>query len=149
MIKEIESIVCAEEKIKPEFLHIKTRKGNIKETRQKVMYLTKELTKMTFTAIGAYYELDHNTARHAHKTINDLMDSDKILRDNIQKHNRRITGALKLDKVVDENACKLQVLEIDYFILEQKMTELKNTINEIKRQYASLGFTVVNEISKA
>lgn len=78
-IKSIERIICREESINAKDLQIRTRATKIKETRQIVMYFAIQRGASLSTA-GRYYGLDHATALHAKKVVNNLCFSDKNFR---------------------------------------------------------------------
>ena len=48
--------------------------------RMVAMYLTRELTDMSLTAIGEFYGRDHTTVHHAYKTISEDSAKDTELR---------------------------------------------------------------------
>lgn len=64
-------------------LRRKDRSTNIKFPRQVVMYLLKKNTSMKLKNIGAIFDFDHSTVIHAVKKIQDLMDTDEIVRKQI------------------------------------------------------------------
>jgi chromosomal replication initiator protein len=70
-------------------LQSKTRKREIVQARQVAMYFSKSLTKSSLATIGAQIGgKDHATVLHACKTVNNLMDTDKHFKsqmDDIEK----------------------------------------------------------------
>ena len=66
-----------------------TRKREVREKRQVIQHLCKELTKMSLSGIGAHFSdygpaKDHTTVLHAHKKIEDLIFTDKKLRADVE-----------------------------------------------------------------
>lgn len=146
-IEKIEAIVCGSKGIHPKELKKKTRVGNIKETRQVIMYLTHEAyPNMTWASIGSYFKLDRATAMHAHKTISNLTDTDKHLAEEVLGYKNKI-NAIKLEKIIDNNISNINILEAEYLIIKNKVLELETTIKALKREYQSLGFNIITEIN--
>lgn len=67
-------------RITPEELKSKTRKRYILEARQIIMHCLRHNTEMSFEMIGNEYNRDHATAIHACKSINNLLETDKVFR---------------------------------------------------------------------
>lgn len=93
-IYKLEAIVCEEmsvyfnKEISPESLKIKTRKREICGSRQIVMKYM--LESETCKDVGLFYKLDHATALHAEKTVEELTFSDIKYRNAILKIESRI-----------------------------------------------------------
>ncbi len=64
-------------------LKSKTRQKSIAEPRQIVMFLCKELTDLSFPAIGKLLKRDHTTILHGYKKINQRVDKDPLFRSQI------------------------------------------------------------------
>lgn len=94
MIKLIENIVCQGEKVTPADLQVRTRKTKIKETRQIVMYFATE-KKVSRSAAGRYYGLDHATVCHARKLVENLCFSDKDFALKICQYKLNIDESIK------------------------------------------------------
>jgi len=63
-----------------------TRKREIVQARQVAMYFAKHLTKTSLKGIGAYLgKKDHATVLHACRTVNDLMDTDRRFKMQIEE----------------------------------------------------------------
>ena len=63
--------------IDQELLYGKSRKREISDARQLVMYLTKKSTQMSSTNIGAMLSRDHATVLHACKQIEQRLSIEK------------------------------------------------------------------------
>jgi len=82
----ISKTVCEYYEVDMDILQSKTRKREIVQARQIAMYFSKGLTNYSLSTIGAKIgKKDHATVLHACKTINNLMDTDKELRNQIKE----------------------------------------------------------------
>jgi chromosomal replication initiator protein len=69
----------------------KTRKREIVQARQISMYFAKQLTKASLKNIGMYFGgRDHSTVIHACQTVNDLIDTDKKFKSDVEELSKRI-----------------------------------------------------------
>lgn len=88
-IDYIQKIVCDYFNIPIDLVLSKTRKREIVQARQVAMFFSKSLTKSSLTTIGSRIGgKDHATVLHACKTVNNLIDTDKHFRlqiDEIEK----------------------------------------------------------------
>jgi len=88
-IDYIQKIVCNYYNIGLEQLQSRTRKREIVQARQVAMYFSKSLTKSSLATIGSQIGgKDHATVLHACKTVNNLIETDKRFRlqiDEIEK----------------------------------------------------------------
>jgi chromosomal replication initiator protein len=88
-IDYIQKIVCTYFNIPLDQIQSKTRKREIVQARQVAMYFSKNMTKASLATIGSQIGgKDHATVLHACKTVNNLMDTDKRFRlqvDEIEK----------------------------------------------------------------
>jgi len=66
--------------VKAEDVMARKRNAEIVQPRMVAMYLTRELTDMSLTAIGEFYGRDHTTVHHAYKTISEDSAKDTELR---------------------------------------------------------------------
>jgi chromosomal replication initiator protein len=68
-----------------DFSKLKTKRRERKYViaRQVIMYLLRIHTKMTFAKIGSIFRQDHSTAMHAKSQIEDLLFSDKELKEKL------------------------------------------------------------------
>lgn len=72
-------------------LKSKTRKREIVQARQISMYYAKNMTKASLKSIGTYFGgRDHSTVIHACQTVNDLMDTDKKFKNDVEEIGKRI-----------------------------------------------------------
>jgi chromosomal replication initiator protein len=90
-IEYIQKIVSNYFNIPMETMHSKTRKREIVQARQIAMYFSKSMTKSSLTTIG--FQIggkDHATVLHACKTINNLIDTDKKFRTQIEEIEKKL-----------------------------------------------------------
>ena len=80
-IEFIKKTVCDYFNIAPDQLKSKTRKREIVQSRQVAMYFAKIYTKNSLASIGSQIGgKDHATVLHACKTVNNLMETDKLFK---------------------------------------------------------------------
>ncbi len=88
-IDYIQKVVCTYYNIGLEMLQSKTRKREIVQARQVAMFFSKSMTKSSLATIGSQIGgKDHATVLHACKTVNNLIETDKRFRlqvDEIEK----------------------------------------------------------------
>ncbi len=88
-IDYIEQVVCDYFKLSSDAIKSKTRKREIVQARQIVMYFARTFTKMSLSNIGLEIGgKDHATVLHACKTVNNLIDTEKTFKgyiDDIKK----------------------------------------------------------------
>ena len=90
-IDYIQKIVCDYYKIPIDQIQGKTRKREIVQARQVSMYFSKNLTKASLASIGARIGgKDHATVLHACKTVNNLIDTDKHFRTQINDIEKKL-----------------------------------------------------------
>ena len=75
--------VCAYYKIEPDQLFTKSRKREISDARQMVMYMAKKHGKMLLTTIGTRLSRTHATVLYACKNIEERLPIEKQLQDDI------------------------------------------------------------------
>jgi hypothetical protein len=138
MINQIENIVCLGEGIDPASIHCRSRKGGLKETRQIIMYFAKRLyPAKTWAEIADYFALDHASAMHASKTIQNLIDTNREFREKMNKHNQRLK-VVRIDRIVSEAVINIKPLEFEILRLEDKISELKDQIKLIKFEISEI-----------
>jgi chromosomal replication initiator protein len=90
-IDYIQKLVCDFYNIPVEAVKSKTRKREIVQARQIAMYFTKDLTKSSLKNIGIFFGgRDHSTVIHACQTVNDLIETDKKFRHDVEEIEKRI-----------------------------------------------------------
>ena len=90
-IEYIQKVVCDYFNISLDTLTSKTRKREIVQARQLVMYFAKEYTKSSLALIGTYCgNKDHATVLHAVRTINNLLETDKQFRGYVKDLDKKI-----------------------------------------------------------
>ena len=90
-IDYIQKIVCEYFGLPSDVLQTKTRKREIVQARQIAMFFSKSLTKSSLSTIGSIIGgKDHATVLHACKTVNNLMDTDKRFKSQIDDIERRL-----------------------------------------------------------
>ncbi|GAB4209997.1 MAG: chromosomal replication initiator protein DnaA [Bacteroidia bacterium] len=87
----IQKIVCEYFNLKPEELKAKTRRREIVQPRQIIMYFAKKYTKASLQTIGAMCGgKDHSTVLHACRNIEDLRETDKQIRTYIEEIDKKL-----------------------------------------------------------
>lgn len=90
-IDYIQKVVCNYYDIGIDALQSKTRKREIVQARQVAMYFSKNLTKSSLATIGAQIGgKDHATVLHACKTVNNLIDTDKQFKNQIEDIEKKL-----------------------------------------------------------
>ncbi|MGC9344656.1 MAG: helix-turn-helix domain-containing protein, partial [Bacteroidales bacterium] len=90
-IDYIQKVVCNYFNIGVEQLQSKTRKREIVQARQVAMYFSKSLTKSSLATIGTQIGgKDHATVLHACKTVNNLIETDKRFRIQIDEIEKKL-----------------------------------------------------------
>lgn len=90
-IEYIQKVICEYFNLSLETLNSKTRKREIVQARQLVMYFAKEYTKSSLALIGMHCgNKDHATVLHAVRTINNLVETDKQFRGYFKDLDKRI-----------------------------------------------------------
>lgn len=90
-IDYIQKVVCNYFNISPEQLHNSTRKRETVQARQIAMYFSKSLTKCSLATIGSQIGgKDHATVLHACKTVNNLIDTDKTFKHQVEEIERKL-----------------------------------------------------------
>ncbi|MEE4312016.1 MAG: chromosomal replication initiator protein DnaA [candidate division KSB1 bacterium] len=90
-IEEMQRIVAAHFGIPEDMLRAKTRKKEIVYARQVCMFLSKYYTKHSLKTIGLHFGgRDHSTVIHANHTIEELVKSDKQVKEDINALKRKI-----------------------------------------------------------
>ncbi len=90
-IDYIQKIVCNYFNVPVDLVHSKTRKREIVQARQVAMFFSKTLTKSSLTTIGAEIGgKDHATVLHACKTVNNLLDTDKKFKGQIDEIEKKL-----------------------------------------------------------
>ncbi|MGM9804732.1 MAG: chromosomal replication initiator protein DnaA [Muribaculaceae bacterium] len=77
--------VCTYFEISADSIYGKTRKREISDARQLVMYLAKELTQLSSTNIGMRLSRDHATVLHSCRTVKERLTVDKKLQEDVEK----------------------------------------------------------------
>lgn len=90
-IEFIQKVVCEFYNLPVDTVKSKTRKREIVQARQIAMYFAKDFTKASLKNIGSHFgNRDHSTVIHACQTVNDLMDTDKKFRHDVDELQKRI-----------------------------------------------------------
>lgn len=85
-IEIIISIIEDFHELKDGEIHIKTRKRKFVQSRQEAMYFAKKFTKLSLREIGKLIgDKDHATVLHACRTINNLIETNKNFKEEIEK----------------------------------------------------------------
>ena len=90
-IDYIQKVVCSFFNIGMEQMQSKTRKREIVQARQVAMYFAKSFTKSSLATIGSQIGgKDHATVLHACKTVNNLIETDKRFRIQIDELDKKL-----------------------------------------------------------
>ena len=90
-IDYIQKVVCNYFEIPTDSIQSKTRKREIVQARQVAMYFSKNLTKSSLATIGAQIGgKDHATVLHACKTVNNLLETDKLFKGQIEEIEKKL-----------------------------------------------------------
>lgn len=92
-INYIQEIVSKFFNISIEQMKDKARKKEIVIARQVAMYFSKDFTNNSLKSIGFHFGgRDHSTVIHAVQSVNDMIDTDSVFRNNIKEINKRISS---------------------------------------------------------
>lgn len=87
----IQKTVCNYLNVSVDAINSSTRKREIVQARQISMFFSKNLTKLSLASIGAQIgNKDHATVLHACKTVNNLIETDKVFKHQISEIERRL-----------------------------------------------------------
>jgi chromosomal replication initiator protein len=90
-IEFIQKMACDYFDLNIDTLNSKTRKREVVQARQIVMYFAKNMTKASLATIGMHCGgKDHATVLHACRTVNNLMETDKHFRAYIEDIKKKI-----------------------------------------------------------
>ncbi|MBN2347204.1 MAG: chromosomal replication initiator protein DnaA [Bacteroidales bacterium] len=90
-IDYIQKVVCDYFDIGVDMLQSKTRKREIVQARQVAMFFSKSLTKSSLATIGSQIGgKDHATVLHACKTVNNLLDTDRHFKNQIEDIEKKL-----------------------------------------------------------
>jgi len=90
-INAIQKMVCEYYSIEYDKLQAKTRKREIVQARQISMYLAKMYTKSSLKTIGDHFGgRDHTTVIHSVTTVNNLMDTDSLIREQVKELQQKV-----------------------------------------------------------
>ncbi|HLO57197.1 MAG TPA: chromosomal replication initiator protein DnaA [Bacteroidales bacterium] len=90
-IDYIQKVVCNYFDVPVDSLQSKTRKREIVQARQVAMYFSKNLTKSSLATIGSQIGgKDHATVLHACKTVNNLVETDKQFKGQIEEIEKKL-----------------------------------------------------------
>lgn len=90
-IDYIQKVVCTYFNIPLDHIQSKTRKREIVQARQVAMFFSKSMTKASLATIGSQIgSKDHATVLHACKTVNNLIETDKRFRIQIDEIEKKL-----------------------------------------------------------
>ena len=91
-LEHVIEVISKELNVKPSELKSKTRAKNVVEARQICIYLTKQLTQNSMPKIAAFFNLkDHSAISKNIKKINELIQTDEMLKIKIEELKNKIT----------------------------------------------------------
>lgn len=80
----IEQVVCTYLEVHPKTLGGVKRTRDIVFARQVIMFLIRRYSTLSLMNIGKRYNKDHTTVIHSLRTINNLMDTDPVVRSKVR-----------------------------------------------------------------
>jgi chromosomal replication initiator protein len=92
----IQDIVCGYFKVLPDEIKDRTRKREVLQIRQILIYFLKQYTRLSLNKIGAFVSLsdvrpfDHATCLHAIRTINNIISTEKEFKKQIEEIDKQI-----------------------------------------------------------
>lgn len=87
----IQKVVCNYYNLSPEQMQNNTRKRETVQARQVAMYFCKNFTKSSLASIGSQIGgKDHATVLHAYKTVNNLLETDKNFKRQIEEIEKKL-----------------------------------------------------------
>jgi chromosomal replication initiator protein len=90
-IDYIQKVVCDYFGISIEQMKSKTRRREVVQTRQIIMYFAKLYTNSSLASIGQVCgDKDHATVLHACKTVKNLLETDKSFRAHVEELEKKI-----------------------------------------------------------
>ncbi len=90
-IDYIQKIVCDYFSLPVDSLQSNTRKREVVQARQIAMFFSKSLTKSSLASIGSQIgQKDHATVLHACKTVNNLIDTDRQFKIDVEEIEKRL-----------------------------------------------------------
>ncbi len=90
-IDYIQKVVCDYFQLPTEAIQAKTRKREIVQARQIAMYFSKQMTKLSLSAIGVQIGgKDHATVLHAFRTVANLIETDKKFKADVRDIERNL-----------------------------------------------------------
>jgi len=118
----IQQIVCYGETLLPNQVKEKTRKREVVFCRQLIMYFMKQYTKDSLASIGGHFGKDHATVLHACKTINNLIDTDKIVKDKVNTYSKKIKHREEFENnIISDDIARIKEQLIQYLIEEKEI----------------------------
>jgi chromosomal replication initiator protein len=88
---EIIKQVCSYYNTSYEEINVKSRRRELAEVRQVCMYFGLLLKKMSLSQAGAAFGRDHATALYSRRTIENLIETDKRIREDIKYLKRKLS----------------------------------------------------------
>jgi hypothetical protein len=122
-IQEIEYIICKDKGIRPGALHTDSRKQELRETRQLIMYFALTNHCGTQYEVGGYFGRDHATALHSKRVIENNIASSRDYAKEILRYKRKFDIAFGHVKIED--------IDKDIVILSNRLAYLKNLRNDL------------------
>ena len=130
----IEHTICEGERFDPIVLKYKTRRREIVFTRQLIMYFGKEFKVGSWHFIGGKFGKDHATAMHAHKTIINLCDTDRKIREKVAKYKLSLNRVEELKTNVDIFEEMAEPIRISMVELQAKYIYIQSLVSNIRTE---------------
>lgn len=135
ILKKIEAIVCAGEEVRVEWMHRSPRGRNyLTIPKMIIMALARDVYKMPFACIGAFYNRNHADAMNAQVKVKNWCDTDKEFKAKYKDYVIKVSGDMP-------GLNSLDVL----CILQQ---QVKEGLEELKRDQTLIDSIINRTIKK-
>jgi hypothetical protein len=99
--EDLTRVVCEHYSVTPDDIQGKSRTQKLVKPRQRWAYLAYEVLKLSYPQIGRYLGgRDHTTTLHAHRKITELVNSDVVVRAEIDALKARLSRLFSLRAAV-------------------------------------------------
>lgn len=124
-VQNIINVVCKYTGVDRSKIFLKTRKGEIVQTRQIICYFLREKQCLKFQKIGDFFTQKHETVLHAVNKIKGLIQVDKHIKALIKKISDKLRGYSKQEKMYMDLLNKTVTCETSKKI---KLEQFRNAI---------------------
>jgi hypothetical protein len=133
MMHLIHNYICRQENVEPDLLFAGTQERIPAQTRQLVMAFAMRYG-IGSSQAAKFYGLDHATANHARKTVENLCFGDRYFRDKIERYDRELREIEGIKVIVMTLKDEINELDRQVVSMEFRVSNLRHTINELKNK---------------